>query len=49
MIKGVGIDVVEISRIQSIINLWGDRFLQKIFTQKEIGYATSRKNSIQHF
>ena len=39
MIKGVGIDIVKISRIESILKNSGKRFLKRIFTDKEISYA----------
>jgi holo-[acyl-carrier protein] synthase len=44
MIKGVGIDIVEISRIKKIIKANGKRFLQRTFTENEINYANSFLN-----
>lgn len=35
MIAGVGIDIVSISRIERLIRLYGDRFLGKVFTERE--------------
>ncbi len=49
MILGIGIDIVEISRIQDSIERLGDKFLKKIFTKKEIEYCLSRANKYQHF
>ncbi len=48
MIKGTGIDVVEIPRIQRSIDEWGDAFLEKVFTTQELVYARSRKNTTHH-
>ncbi len=48
MIQGAGIDVVEVSRMEETVRRWGDVFLTKIFTQKEIEYAQSRRYSVQH-
>lgn len=48
MVKGIGIDVVEIDRMQRIVDRWGDRFLTKVFTEKEIRYADVRQNPIHH-
>ncbi len=48
MIEGIGIDVVEIPRIQRAIDTWGDVFLTKIFTDRELGYARSKKNPTHH-
>lgn len=36
MIVGLGIDLVKISRIKSILERYGDRFLQKVFEGREI-------------
>ncbi len=49
MILGIGIDIVEINRIQDSIERLGDKFLNKIFTKKEIEYCLSRANKYQHF
>ena len=48
MIEGIGVDVVEIPRIQRAIDEWGESFLGKIFTEKELTYARARKNTTQH-
>ena len=49
MIQGIGVDLIEIKRIQSSIDEFGEIFLRKIFTDAEIGYCRSRKNPAQHF
>jgi len=36
MILGLGIDIVSISRIESLLEKWRDRFINRIFTPKEI-------------
>ncbi|MBI5476847.1 MAG: holo-ACP synthase [Ignavibacteriales bacterium] len=48
MIEGVGIDVVEISRFQKSIDQFGERFISKVFTQKECEYAESKVYQVQH-
>lgn len=48
MIEGIGIDVVEIPRMEKTIERWGSVFLKKIFTDREIAYAQSKKNGSQH-
>jgi holo-[acyl-carrier protein] synthase len=48
VIGGIGVDVVEIPRIQRAIDEWGDTFLEKIFTPQELAYARARKNATQH-
>lgn len=39
MLVGTGIDVVEIDRIASSIDRFGDRFLTRVFTPQEIAYC----------
>lgn len=49
MIIGTGIDIVEVYRMRDAIKKWGDGFLSKIFTAREIQYSNSRRFSPQHF
>jgi holo-[acyl-carrier protein] synthase len=37
-----GIDIVEISRIGAAIDSWGERFLKRIYTEREIEYCRGR-------
>ncbi len=39
----VGIDIVDIARITDIIERYGERFLNKVFTEEEIRYAQRKK------
>ncbi len=39
MIYGIGIDMVEISRIEKALERWGEPFLKRVFTQAEIKYC----------
>jgi len=36
MIFGIGIDIVNIERIEHLIKRWGDLFLGRVFTEREI-------------
>jgi holo-[acyl-carrier protein] synthase len=49
MIIGIGIDIVEVKRIQKAIDRWGKNFLNQIFTPQEIDYAQKHKNPTMHF
>lgn len=42
-IFGIGIDVVEIDRIEESIEKFGDKFLDRIFTPSERAYCESQK------
>lgn len=45
MIKGTGIDIIEIDRIRSAINN-NKRFMDRIFTRNEINHIESKNNSM---
>ena len=49
MIFGTGVDIVEVFRMKDAIDKWGDSFLKKIFTDREIKYSNSKRFSCQHF
>ncbi|MBN1363919.1 MAG: holo-ACP synthase [Syntrophaceae bacterium] len=49
MIYGVGIDLVENSRMEKIINKWGENFLHRIFSSGEIQYCGKYVNSSIHY
>jgi len=48
MIIGIGIDIIEIERIKESVENFGDKFLNKIFTEGELVYCLSRPNKYQH-
>jgi holo-[acyl-carrier protein] synthase len=48
MVLGIGIDIIEIERIKQSVDKFGESFLNKIYTQKEIDYCLSKFNKYQH-
>ncbi len=44
MILGVGIDIIEVSRIAGSYEKFGERFLKRILHPAEINYCLSHKN-----
>ncbi len=44
MIVGTGFDLVEVDRIKRALALHGRRFLERVFTAKEIEYCDSHRN-----
>jgi holo-[acyl-carrier protein] synthase len=42
-IVGTGIDITEVPRIAASIARYGDRFLKRVFTAREIAYCSSKK------
>lgn len=49
MMQGIGIDIIEVSRIQSNILKHGQNFLDKVFTQEEQAYCKSFRQSGRNF
>lgn len=47
-IIGIGLDAIEIDRIEATLARFGDRFLRRIFTDGEMVYATRRRNPAPH-
>lgn len=48
MIRGVGTDIVEISRIAKTYKRFGARFLNRVYTQKEQTYCLSKAKPEAH-
>src|SRR4051794_28977985 len=48
-IIGLGLDLTEIPRIVQTIERYGNRFLERIFTEGEIAYCMRRKHAAIHF
>jgi len=46
-IIGIGFDMAEVSRIESVLSRWGDRFEKRVFTEHEIAYCRCKKNCFQ--
>jgi len=49
MIYGIGIDLVENERIEKIIEKWGDKFLQRVFSVKEVEYCRRHVQAPIHY
>lgn len=49
MIYGIGIDLVENDRIEKIIQKWGDKFLCRVFSDKEIAYCNRHIQASIHY
>ncbi len=48
MIIGTGVDITEVNRMRKAVEKWGDDFLNRIFTQKELKNARTRISLYQH-
>ena len=49
MVLGLGIDIIEIARVKKSIDSYGDKFLEKVYTEGEINYCNSKFNKYQHY
>jgi holo-[acyl-carrier protein] synthase len=49
MVRGIGTDIVAVERIALAIDTYGERFVHKIFTDREIEYCSAKAQSVQHF
>jgi len=49
MIQGIGTDIVEVSRIEKIIEKWGSRFIERVYTPGEIEYCSKKAFPAMHF
>jgi len=49
MIWGIGVDLVEVKRIEDTLHRWGERFQKKVFTPGEVDYCSRKKRSAPNF
>ncbi len=45
MIVGLGTDLIEVARIEASIRRFGNRFLQRVFTEAEVAYCLRKHAS----
>lgn len=48
-ILGIGTDIIEVSRIREALKRHGDRFSEKLFTEKEIQYCKKYHDPAPHY
>ncbi|PZR76242.1 MAG: holo-[acyl-carrier-protein] synthase [Chthoniobacterales bacterium] len=46
---GIGVDMIEVERIEHSLERFGARFIQRVFTEGEIAYCQSMKYPARHF
>ncbi|MBV9612128.1 MAG: holo-ACP synthase [Acidobacteriaceae bacterium] len=49
MVLGIGTDLAEVPRIRHSIERYGDRFLNRIYTEGERAYASSKGNAVERY
>lgn len=49
MILGIGIDIIEVKRVENLIEKRGDSFLNRVFLPEEIEYCREKSYPPQHY
>jgi holo-[acyl-carrier protein] synthase len=49
MIVGTGVDLAEVHRIRESIERFGDRFTERIYTEREIAYVQKKANRYERY
>jgi holo-[acyl-carrier protein] synthase len=49
MILGIGSDLAQVERIRKSIAQYGDRFLNRVYTERERAYASSKANPAERY
>lgn len=49
MIRGIGVDMIEVARIKTSVRRFGGRFLRKIFTDSELKAAQALEGSSRYY
>jgi holo-[acyl-carrier protein] synthase len=49
MISGIGVDRIVVARIERSLNRFGDRFIQRVYSEREIEQAQAKGNPARRF
>jgi holo-[acyl-carrier protein] synthase len=49
MILGTGIDIAEVHRIRESVERFGDRFLRRVFTEREVRYCEKKVTRFESY
>ncbi len=49
MVIGIGIDIIEIPRVERLLEKWGESFLRRVFLPEEIAYCGGKKYPAPHY
>ncbi len=47
-IRGIGVDLVAVERIEQMVEKWGEKFLSRVYTEKELEYCLPKKRKYEH-
>jgi len=48
-VLGIGVDLVELERMQQTLERWGEAFVKKIFTESERSYCDDKAEPWRHY
>jgi holo-[acyl-carrier protein] synthase len=48
-IVAMGMDLVQIERVQQVLDRRGQRFLERVFTPGEVAYCEARRERVTHY
>lgn len=48
-VLGIGVDLIETVRMQESVEKWGDRFISKIFSDRERAYCDMKPEPWRHY
>lgn len=48
MILGCGVDIIEVRRIREAVKRWGEDFLKRIFTLRELEFTRDKPSLYEH-
>jgi holo-[acyl-carrier protein] synthase len=49
MIVGIGVDIVDVERVRGLLERYGNRFVERVFTESEERYARKGVNTAERF
>ncbi len=49
MIVGTGVDLAEVDRIRESVERFGEKFLKRIYTEREIAYVERKANKYERY
>jgi len=49
VIVGSGVDLCEVERIKNAVSRYGRRFVERVYTEREIAYAESKANLYERY
>ena len=49
MVKGIGVDVVDVTRFRVVIGKWREKIIARLFSAEEQKYCLKKKDPVPHF